>query len=467
MRCLTAAACASLALFFVLTSVASASPRDRRAPSPPQNLLAGATTAGSIEVSWTASTDNVAVAGYDVSADGAARGTTSSTTDRLDALACGSTHSIGVTAFDAAGNRSPATTISAQTDPCAVSPPATTDFVSRVGQQLYLNGSPYRFIGFNLWRANVTSWNKPPNTGYLVNDGTTLADSLSGMKAGSGANVIRAWFFQQFANRGGTWDWSAFDKTLQVARAHGFKVIATLADQWSFEGPPFKDPAWYQGGYKTEVAAPYERVPYRQWVQTVVQRYASDPTILAWELLNEPDVALSQQQDGTCAPNAGAVLASFVADVGAVVKNIDHNHLLSLGVAGNGNCGTIESDYQKVMADPSLDLCSFHDYYDATNSSAYDAYNGLNVRVRQCGSLNKPLYIGEMGIHSGAPPCYGDLLCRRTYLGKKLSAAFTSQGMVGYLPWQYDQRGGSATSDDYVYGPGDPGLAVLGSYALP
>jgi len=328
-----------------------------------------------------------------------------------------------------------------------------------------LNGAPYRFLGFNLWRANVTSWNKPPNTGYLVNDGTTLDDTLKGLNGTGGKNVLRAWFFQQFANRSGSWDWSAFDKTLQVARADGFKVIATLADQWSYEGRPFLDPNWYEGGYKTSVASPYEQVPYRQWVQTVVQRYASDPTILAWELVNEPAVAISEQQDGTCASNAGAVLSSFVHDVGGLIKSIDSNHLLSLGVGGNGNCGTIDSDYQTVMADPAIDLCSFHDYYGPTNTTAYNAYNGLNVRARQCAALNKPLYVGEMGIHSGASPCYGDLVCRSSYRGSKLAAAFATQGMVGYLPWQYDQRGG--TSDDYVYGPGDPGLGVLGSYALP
>jgi endo-1,4-beta-mannosidase len=158
-------------------------------------------------------------------------------------------------------------------------------------------------------------------------------------------------------------------------------------------------------------------------------------------------------------------MASFGHDLGGLIKSIDPNHLVSVGASGNGMCGMTDSDYQSVMADPSLDLCSFHDYYGATNTTAYNAYNGLNVRVQQCGQLNKPIYIGEMGIHANASPCSGDLSCRASYLSQKLRAAFGMLGVVGYLPWQYDQRGMSG--DDYVYGPGDPALPLLDSYVSP
>src|SRR6185437_10430568 len=83
------------------------------------------------------------------------------------------------------------------TSPTSVShrprPEVGSGFVTRQGQQLLLNGSSYRFVGFNLWRANVTSWNQPPNTGYDVNDGTTLADTLAAINAGgTRMNCFRA-----------------------------------------------------------------------------------------------------------------------------------------------------------------------------------------------------------------------------------------------------------------------------------
>jgi hypothetical protein len=126
-------------------------------------------------------------------------------------------------------------------------------------------------------------------------------------------------------------------------------------------------------------------------------------------------------------------------------------------------CGTIDGDYQTVMADPSIDLCSFHDYYGPGNQTAYNAWNGLNVRVSQCATLKKPLYIGEMGMHLDDPLIGGSTAVRATYLGKKMTAAFAMQGMVGYVPWQWDSYNHSG--DDYNYTVGDPGLAVMTGYA--
>lgn len=341
-----------------------------------------------------------------------------------------------------------------------------SQFVTRSGRQLRLGGASYRFTGFNVWRANVASWNRPPNTGYDLNDGTWLSTTLRHIKEhGARINVIRVWFFQQLAIRRAAYDWSAFDKTLRTAKAHGFRVIATLADEWSYLGTLFKDATWYRRGYAEPVEDPYEVHTYRRYVQDVVRRYKDDPTILAWEMVNEPDVAVTASQDTRCVADAGSILSAFVRDVGGLIKRIDHNHLVSLGAAGNGMCGTIAGDYARVMSEPSIDLCSFHDYYGPRNTTAFDPYNGLNVRTTQCFQLNKPLYVGEVGIHADAAPCRGSVSCRAHYLREKLAAAFDRPGVVGYLAWQYDDRGYAGGRDDLVYGPRDPSLRVLSQYA--
>lgn len=373
-----------------------------------------------------------------------------------------------ITVSNATSAATDTTTSAVTTSSSAVSPlAAPSGFVSRSGQQLFLNGAPYRFVGFNVWRAAVASWNQPPNTSYDLNDGNALDQTLKDMNANGGAgggskNVIRVWFYQQFALQNGAYNWSAFDKVLQVAAANGFKVIATLQDQWDYEGTGFKDYTWYQSGYANAVLSPHEVKPYRQYVQDVVSRYKDNPTILAWELVNEPEVAVT---DGVCVSNSEPIMASFVHDVGGLIKSIDPNHLVSLGASGNGMCGTIESEYQSVMSDPSIDLCSFHDYYGAANTTAYNQYNGLNVRISQCASLNKPVYIGEAGIHLNTSPVNGSLSTRASYFSQKMSAQSGMQGVVGYLPWQFDDRG--YITDDYVIGPGDPVLPMMDGYASP
>ena len=83
---------------------------DTTAPSVPGSVAAATgSTAGSIDVSWAASSDNVAVTGYHVYRDG---GTTaiaavpSGTTYTDTGLTAGSPHTYTVSAFDAAGNES-------------------------------------------------------------------------------------------------------------------------------------------------------------------------------------------------------------------------------------------------------------------------------------------------------------------------------------------------------------------------
>jgi cellulose 1,4-beta-cellobiosidase len=91
-------------------------PVDTQAPSAPTGVRAGTATTSSIPVSWTASTDNVAVTGYTVLVDGTAVGTTTSTSYTITGLTAGTRYSITVTARDAAGNVStPSTAITAST----------------------------------------------------------------------------------------------------------------------------------------------------------------------------------------------------------------------------------------------------------------------------------------------------------------------------------------------------------------
>ncbi|WPO78806.1 endonuclease [Flavobacterium sp. KACC 22761] len=79
---------------------------DTQAPTTPTSLASTSTTATSISLSWTASTDNVAVTGYDVYANSVLKTTVSSTTATITGLIASTAYSIYVKAKDAAGNTS-------------------------------------------------------------------------------------------------------------------------------------------------------------------------------------------------------------------------------------------------------------------------------------------------------------------------------------------------------------------------
>jgi mannan endo-1,4-beta-mannosidase len=327
--------------------------------------------------------------------------------------------------------------------------PAHAAFVTRSGTHLYLNGQPFVFSGLNDWNANSRPGNQA--CGYQPNVARDLADW------GSGPQVMRAWFFQMFATRStGARDWTAFDQTLAAARASGKKVIAVLADQWDSCESTFKDARWYRTGY-TQTVLPKDRVTYYSWVQEVARRYAANDTILAWELVNEPEV---DSRPGVCAPNAALLLHNFAGTVASTIRRRDPHHLIALGTMGGGQCGADDTEYAYVNAPAAITVCTYHDYGDPTVPLPGDQWNGLARRIGQCNALNKPLMIDESGIllrDSG-----GSTKTRGDYFAAKIDAAF-ARGVVGYLSWAWNDAAHGGSVDDYGVGPGDPTLRVLGS----
>ncbi|MCP9485246.1 MAG: fibronectin type III domain-containing protein [Gaiellaceae bacterium MAG52_C11] len=104
------------------TAPGGSSVADAQPPSIPSGLAVSNLTATSLTLSWKASKDNVAVTGYDVYAGNGTVGTTIATSRDFSGLACGTSYSLGVEAFDAAGNRSSRATLPAVTTPTTACP---------------------------------------------------------------------------------------------------------------------------------------------------------------------------------------------------------------------------------------------------------------------------------------------------------------------------------------------------------
>jgi endo-1,4-beta-mannosidase len=196
---------------------------------------------------------------------------------------------------------------------------------------------------------------------------------------------------------------------------------------------------------------------YRRWVGEVVARYKDNPTILAWQLVNEAEA--KTYYGGPCSNTAASALQAFTTDMAAFVKRIDSNHLLSLGTIGSGQCGAEGGEYKDLHAVDGIDLCEYHDYQSGPMPG--DEWNGLARRISQCNELGKPLFVGELGIKTDS---VGTYLARAGLLSSKLSAQFAA-GVAGVLAWTW-RNGMNGGSSDFGYeiGPFDPALAVLGAF---
>lgn len=323
-------------------------------------------------------------------------------------------------------------------------------FTTHRGTTLIRDGHPWHFVGLNVYNANSRD-----NCWYTMTGTGGLARSIRL----SGSGVIRASFTQPLATTAGGRDWSAFDETLAVARANGARVIANLADQWGNCDPDFKDTAWYRSGYRDARSGGLPST-YRDWVREVVARYGNDPTVLAWQLVNEPEVQAAPDAT-SCPADAAGLLQGFTSDVAGMIKGIDPNHLVSVGVTGTDACGSRGGEYAALHAIPSVDLCEYHDYGQATVSVPDGDGHPLATRLRECAVLGKPLVVGELGIQPAELGAGAGTADRAATIAAKLVGE-RAAGVAGTVLWDWaDPTLKGAALDGYEIGPGDPVLPVI------
>ncbi|MBD3917193.1 cellulase family glycosylhydrolase [Paenibacillus sp. PR3] len=120
---------------------------DTKAPTAPANLASSAKTDTAVSLTWSASTDNVGVTGYEIYNGTTKVGTSTTTSYTVTALTANTTYSFAVKAYDAAGNVSAASvSLSVTTNAPAVT---NTGFYIK-GTTLYdANGNPFVMRGIN------------------------------------------------------------------------------------------------------------------------------------------------------------------------------------------------------------------------------------------------------------------------------------------------------------------------------
>jgi chitodextrinase len=186
---------------------------DTVAPSPPTGLTANAVSGSQINLSWSASTDNVAVTGYRVFRNGTLLLNLGNVTSYLDPfLTTGATYVYTVQAFDAAANSSAqsaavsATTLSgldtippstptglsataASTFQINLTWTASTDNVAVANYRVYRNGALLLSAGDPPYQDSGLA----AATTYTYNiDAVDSSGNISGLSAGASATTLTA-----------------------------------------------------------------------------------------------------------------------------------------------------------------------------------------------------------------------------------------------------------------------------------
>lgn len=339
-------------------------------------------------------------------------------------------------------------------------------FVQRNGNAFSLNGQPYRANGINYHAAisrgdNGPCWEQPTTE-------ATWQTHLQWAQA-SGINVLRVYIQPEHTNSGA--DFSKADRILAVAEQHNMKVMLVLENQWIWCQTMYKNASWYRGGYK----APYQGNAlaggFREYVQKVVTRYQDDPRIFAWQIMNEAeskvtsDTTNSGHSYGNDDTQADS-LYLFTQDIAGLIKSIDANHLVTLGVIGvDGYGGTSGNWYVRLHQLPTIDFATHHDYYESQdfpgssggslpNASTCSDSLACNL-ARANTTLNKPFIVDEIGIKAQ------DAAGRTARAGRfdRKYTALYANGADGTFPWTLVFDG-----DGYQINPGDPAGPVFADH---
>jgi mannan endo-1,4-beta-mannosidase len=306
----------------------------------------------------------------------------------------------------------------------------TSNFVSAGAGSFWLHGSPFRFGGTNIYSPMYSN--------------RAGVDALLGTAHAAQQNVVRTWtwidiggngtpsiknaqngfYFQYWPVNGaapayndGTNGLQNLDYTIYRAGQLGMKLIMAFTNNWNDFGGMDQYVAWrgltHHSDFYTD---PTIRQWYKDWIGHLLNRvntltgipYKDDPTIMMWELANEPRCGGS---DGTHYPAASTcnpqTLVSWVQDVASYVKTVDPLHLLAVGDEGfyckdpkssdwTMNC-TQGGDTVGFAQAPAIDAMSMHLYPDSWSKNLAWSQTWITQHLTDAAGIGKPAYLGEYG----------------------------------------------------------------------
>jgi len=320
-------------------------------------------------------------------------------------------------------------------------------------------------VGVNLYDAAASDVYSCNPADRLSDD--ELAATLADLHA-DGATVVRFWAYQSYTDGGR--DFSGVDRVLRAAEDADLRVMPVLEDGPGdcSTGEPdvpldqVESDSWYTEGYREPLGT--ARLSFRDYAALVAERYADEPVVLAWTLVNEAETPRRTQEDRS-------VLVGFAQDVGAVVQDAAPHQLVTLGTQGNGAPGGSGTDLREIYSLPEMDFVEVHDwaFYGDDESPMPGGEGGRppsvdDARCRRtdapvgcafaiAADIGKPLVVGEVGI--AAEDEAGRERRARLLLAKGRAAL--DAGASGYLLWHWND----GRTDGYDIAPGDPALGVL------
>jgi len=346
-----------------------------------------------------------------------------------------------------------------------VASPAAAQRVAVDGARFVVEGEPMHVTG-----ANVAVMHGAAHR--------AAARATLEAAAADGANVVRVWALgeypagapdsvQPYAFRVGTDGWveasfAHLDAVLAHAGALDLRVIVVLANRWGDFGGTTQYLRWAGHAPDARSLSPLAlsafwecgacEESYRAHVRRVVSRtntvtgvaYADDPTIFAFELMNEAEAAGVRGE---------AAMLEWMRRQAALVHDLAPRTLVSAGHIGYSRLGDRDL-FRRVCALDGIDYCDSHAYPlrhgRVRTIAGLERWIDDRVQLAQH-VVGKPLLFGEVGVRTDRRMVRGR---PRTQWLQRFLTRTVLDGAAGALVWTYlPSAGERRTYGVYASGP--------------
>lgn len=203
-----------------------------------------------------------------------------------------------------------------------------------------------------------------------------------------------------------------FDRIIQYCRDRGMYVQFDMHTAPGYQNP----------GHHSDNPHEQQRESVRFWADWhnvelaariwghIAKRYADEPVIWSWDLINEPVTRNDQEK---------ARLEESYRVMGAAIRAVDRNHILSIqGDWWGSDFGPLNNKWDERL------VFHMHHYPRQDLKEPHDTEpGGLGDRLRKARSVGVPLWLGEFGENS--PEVLRGI------------ADWAKRNSVGYAPWSF------------------------------
>ncbi len=388
------------------------------------------------------------------------------------------------------------------------------NFVKVKGNQFILDDQPYYFLGTNFWYGmNLGSSGEGGDRERLLRELDQLAHlgvtNLRVMAGSEGPDTEPYRILPSLQTKPGKYNEDllvGLDFLLDEMGKRGMKAVMCLNNFWPWSGgmaqylvwngkdsipypPPHPGGSWSE--YQKFTAQFYSSKgaikDFNKHIKRIIARknsingisYMDDPTIMSWELANEPRGI-----------NNVEAYHSWIEQTTSYIKTLDQNHLLTLGSEGyTPYPGANGMDFKKDHDYKNVDYTCVHiwienfGWYDPEKPKAtFDksiekAVKYLERQAIEAKELNKPLVLEEFGIaRDGRSYDSTSSTIQRDHFyhivfQKIYEMASTDSSISGCNFWAWSGEGRPATTEGNLWEKGhdfigDPPHELQGWYSV-